>query len=204
MRALVLAAALTLLAACGSDAGSGPEPQPTTPAPTTSATPSSAATSASGEPVNVTGVEVAGRIGGFDTPWDLQFLPDGTPLLTERPGRVVTIRDGKRAVVGEVPGVVASGEGGLTGLAIDPKFEQNRSIYVCHTYGSAGRAVDVRVERFRLAKGLDALTDGKPLVTGIPTGAGNRHQGCRLAIGPDGMLWISTGDSVQPDVPLDP
>lgn len=147
---------------------------------------------------------VANGLGGFTTPWDLRFLPDGTPLVTERPGQVTAIRDGKRTVVAVVPDVVAAGEGGLMGMAIDPQFDTNRHIFLCYAAGSEGSVRDVRVVRFRLAEELDALSEPTPLVTGIPAGAGNRHLGCRLEVGPDGMLWITTGDAVQPRAPQDP
>ncbi len=163
--------------------------------------PGSASTSASAE---VTGVTVAGSVGGFDRPWDLRFLPDGTPLVTERPGRLAAVVEGRRQVVADVPGVVARGEGGLMGLAIDPRFEDNRRIYLCFAAGAQGAVTDVRVVRFRVSQGLDGLTGARELVTGIPAGAGNRHLGCRLEVGPDGMLWITTGDAVLPSAPQDP
>jgi glucose/arabinose dehydrogenase len=148
-------------------------------------------------------VVVVDSVSGFDTPWDLRLLPDGTPLVTERPGRLAAVVDGRRRVVADVPGVVARGEGGLMGLAIDPDFESTRWIYTCFAAGAGGVVSDVRVVRFRLSEDLDALTDPTALLTGIPAGAGNRHLGCRLEIGPDGMLWITTGDAVLPRVPQD-
>ena len=160
--------------------------------------------SASAAAPRVTGVAVAESIRGFDHPWEVRFLPDGTPLVTERVGRVSAIVDGRRRVLADVPRVVAQGEGGLMGMAVDPGFTRNRRIYLCHTAGSGNRAVDVRVVRFRVAADLDDLTERTPIVTGIPAGAGNRHQGCRLEIGPDGMLWISAGDAVLPSAPQDP
>jgi glucose/arabinose dehydrogenase len=147
---------------------------------------------------------MAGSVDGFDRPWDLRFLPDGTPLVTERPGRLATVVEGRRQVVAEVPGVVARGEGGLMGLAIDPRFEDNRRIYLCFAAGSGGTVTDVRVVRFVVSQDLDRLTGAEALVTGIPAGAGNRHLGCRLEVGPDGMLWITTGDAVLPSAPQDP
>ncbi len=152
----------------------------------------------------MSGVRVASTIAGFETPWDLRFLPDGTPVVTERPGRIVAIVDGRRRIVAEVPGVVANGEGGLMGLALDPQFAQNRRIYLCHAFGRAGAVTDVRVVRVRLAEDLSGIGDPTPVLTGIPAGAGNRHLGCRLEVGPDGMLWITTGDAVQPTAPQDP
>jgi glucose/arabinose dehydrogenase len=147
---------------------------------------------------------VADRVRGFDRPWDVRFLPDGTALVTERPGRLSVVVDGQRREVGEVPGVVAQGEGGLMGLALDPAFAQNRRIYLCFAAGSGGSVRDVRVVRFRLAEDLDGLRAATPILTSIPAGAGNRHLGCRLELGPDGMLWIGTGDAVQPELPQDP
>jgi glucose/arabinose dehydrogenase len=90
------------------------------------------------------------------------------------------------------------------GLALDPRFAQNRRIYTCFAAGAQGRVQDVRVVRFRLAEGLDGVQDATPIVTGIPAGAGNRHLGCRIEVGPDGMLWIGTGDAVQSRLPQDP
>jgi aldose sugar dehydrogenase len=152
----------------------------------------------------VTGIRIAERIGGFDRPWEVRFLPDGTPLLTERSGQLVAVVDGERRVVAQVPGVVARGEGGLMGLVVDPSFADTRWVHTCFASGSGGTVEDVRVVRFRLAEELDGLRDPTPIVTGIPAGAGNRHLGCRLELGPDGMLWIGTGDAVQPALPQDP
>jgi glucose/arabinose dehydrogenase len=197
----VLGAAL-LLGACGgtTDAPVPPTTATSAPAPTPSSAPPSSTAPA---PPDLEGVEVTTTIGGFDRPWDLRFLPDGTPLVTERPGRLSVITDGRRRVVARVPGVVAAGEGGLMGMAVDPEFESNRRIYLCFAAGSGGTVRDVRVVRYRLAESLGGLSDPKPLVTGIPAGAGNRHLGCRVDFGPDGMLWITTGDAVLPSAPQD-
>ncbi len=148
-------------------------------------------------------VAIAQTITGFQQPWEIGFLPDGTPLLTERGGRVVAVVAGARKVVGAIADVVASGEGGLLGLAVDPGFATNRFVYTCYDSGSGTTVTDVRVVRFRVAEDLGSLTGATPVLTGIPAGAGNRHQGCRLAVGPDGMLWATTGDTAQPTPPQD-
>lgn len=222
-RVLVALASAALVAGCTAGGADAPDPGPSAtgsapagsaPAPSAPAGSGSAGTGSSAGGASPTAEEspptptptfrVAERIRGFDRPWDLRFLPDGTPLVTERPGRLATVVDGQRRVVAAVPGVVARGEGGLMGLALDPGFEQNRRIYLCYAHGTGGSVVDVRVVRHRLAEGLDGLTRGRPIVTGIPAGAGNRHLGCRLEVGPDGMLWITTGDAVLPRAPQDP
>jgi glucose/arabinose dehydrogenase len=151
----------------------------------------------------VTDVAVAQTVSGFTTPWEIAFTPDGTALVTERPGRIAAVVGGVRQVVGTVPGVVAAGEGGLLGMAVDPGFATNRRIYTCYASGSGGTVTDVRIVRFRVAEDLGSLTDQTLILDGIPAGAGNRHLGCRLAVGPDGMLWAGTGDAVLGSGPQD-
>lgn len=153
-------------------------------------------------PTGAPGGEVAGvanEYGGFVRPWDVQLTPDGVPLVTERGGRLAAIVDGSRRVLGTVPGVVAQGEGGLMGLAVDPGFATNRWIYTCLT-----SATDVRLVRHRVLPDYTGFTDSTPIVTGIPRGAGNRHQGCRPVFGPDGDLWMGTGDAATGSHPQDP
>lgn len=155
-------------------------------------------------PPSVDDVVVTSSIGGFARPWELVFLPDGTPIVTERSGRVAAVVGGARKVVATIGDVVASGEGGLLGLAVDPDFAGNRRIYTCYDSGSSGTVTDVRIVRFRVAEDLGSLTDATPILTGIDHGTGGRHQGCRLAFGPDGMLWATTGDAAQPTYPQSP
>ncbi len=169
---------------------------PTPPGPTTTTT------TIAGQ---VTDVAIAQTVPGFNRPWEIAFTPDGTALVTERGGNLSAVVGGSRQVVAAVPGVVAKGEGGLMGLAVDPDFATNRRIYTCFANGTGSTVTDVRVMRFRVAEGLDALTDATPMVTGIPAGAsGNRHLGCRVAVGPDSMLWITTGDAVLAYAPQNP
>lgn len=188
-------AVTALLAAC---APTPVDPTPTTAPPTTTPT-----TPPTTTPSTVADVAVASTVAGFARPWDIAFLPDGTPLVTERSGRIAAAVGGVRQIVATVPGVVPIGEGGLMGLALDPGFATNRRIYTCFDNGSAGTVTDVRIVRFRLAEDLGSITDATPILTGIPAGSGNRHQGCRLGVGPDGMLWATTGDAAQPTWPQD-
>jgi glucose/arabinose dehydrogenase len=129
-------------------------------------------------------------------PWGLAFLPDGTALVTLRDqGEVLHVRTGAKPVsVGLVPGVEPDGEGGLLGIAVSPTFASDRTVFAYLTSTDDNRVI-------RLTFDGSALTPGPAIVTGIPK-AGN-HNGGRLAFGPDGYLYISTGDAGQGDAAQD-
>ncbi|MBI2849874.1 MAG: PQQ-dependent sugar dehydrogenase [Chloroflexi bacterium] len=134
-------------------------------------------------------------------PWSLDFLPDGSIIFTERPGRI-RLLDAKRGLLQNplltVADVAARGEGGLLGIAVHPDFSENRFIYIYHTYqGQPGLAN--RVLRFKMDG--DYLAVDKVIIEGIP--AASIHDGGRLKFGPDGLLYITTGDAAQPDLAQD-
>ncbi|CAN5741844.1 MAG: PQQ-dependent sugar dehydrogenase [Ilumatobacteraceae bacterium] len=136
--------------------------------------------------------------GGLNTPWDLAFLPNGTMFVTERVGDIgVRLPDGTFRRFPRTDNVVAAGEGGMMGLAIDPGFANasTRRIYTCYLTTN-----DVRVVRFNVNSDLTSLSNRTNLVTGIPRTSG-RHSGCRLAFGPDGALWVTTGDAARCENP---
>ena len=125
----------------------------------------------------------------LEAPWSLAFA-GRTPLISLRDaGRIVELdSSGTPRVVGTVPGVVHGGEGGLLGLAADGAGH----LFVYST-GEDGN----RIQRFELLGEPGALRLGavRDLLTGIP--AGTNHNGGRLALGPDGMLYAGTGDAGQ-------
>jgi glucose/arabinose dehydrogenase len=125
---------------------------------------------------------------GLEIPWEIAFLPNGSALVTERPGRVRLLgRDGRlqRAPVARVA-VSTQGEGGLLGLAIDPDFARNHFVYLYYTTTGG-----MRLERRRFARGR--LVPERSLVDGIA--AGRIHDSGRIAFGPDQRLYVATGDA---------
>jgi glucose/arabinose dehydrogenase len=143
---------------------------------------------------------------GLDHVWDIGFTPDGTMLFTERPGRISALVGGQKRLLAAPADVVQASEAGMMGMAIDPQFASNRLIYVCFASTLGGPSNDVRVVRFRVATNYTVLTERRDIVTGAPvntTGELGRHSGCRPRFGPDGALWIGTGDAATATVPQD-
>ncbi|MCG5216467.1 PQQ-dependent sugar dehydrogenase [Streptosporangium soli] len=132
---------------------------------------------------------------GLQAPWGLTFLPDGSALVSLRlSGEIVRIPpDGGAAQpVGRVPGVVTSAEGGLLGLATSPRFDSDPTVFAYVSGSSTNRVVALRI-----APDYRSLTQTRVLIDGIQTA--DRHHGGRLRIGPDGNLWIGTGDAFLPE-----
>ncbi|MCH7716784.1 MAG: PQQ-dependent sugar dehydrogenase [Gemmatimonadetes bacterium] len=128
---------------------------------------------------------------GLDTPWDLAWGPDGVIWVTERPGTISRVdpSTGQVTRVGRID-VVEVSESGLMGIAFHPDFANQPYVYVAHSYGSR-RNIRNRLVRMR----FDGARLGAPqvLVDNIP---GNRnHNGSRLAIGADRLLYMTTGDA---------
>ena len=130
---------------------------------------------------------------GLKHPWALAFLPDGRILVTERPGwlRIVAPSGRVSDPLGGVPKVQAGGQGGLLDVAIDPKFTENRLVYLSYSepgQGGAGTAV----ARGRL--GEAELENVQVIYRQQPKVEGNGHFGSRLVFAEDGTLFVTQGD----------
>jgi glucose/arabinose dehydrogenase len=130
---------------------------------------------------------------GLAHPWGLAFLPDGDLLVTERPGRLRRLaKDGSLSEpLKGVPDVFAEGQGGLLDVALDPGFAANKVVYLSYAEpgdGGAGTAV----ARGRLADA--GLEDVKVIFRQEPKVEGGNHFGGRLALAPDGKLFITLGE----------
>ena len=130
---------------------------------------------------------------GLSYPWGIDFTPDGTMLFTQRAGVLnARLTDGTvKRVAADLGDLLVDGFAGLQALAVDPDFTTNRRFYTLQ--GHVGREMQV------IAWTIDADYDEAtrvvdPLVKGMPIGPGPWHSGGRLLFGPEGYLWIATGD----------
>jgi len=160
-------------------------------------------------------VEVVSK--GLDHPWGMAFVPDGSILVTERPGRLRVIRNGvlDPTPIAGLPAIYAPGIAGLTDIVLDPDFARNRLIYLAYSKaapdtpaGTSLAQTDATLAVLRARwDGGSTLTDvkdifiadawyGKPPLPPKCCGQGpaSGSFGGRLAIGPDGKLYVTSGD----------
>jgi glucose/arabinose dehydrogenase len=131
--------------------------------------------------------------GPFEVPWALALLPDGSFLVTERPGRLQHVRSNADTVqVAGVPPVLYVGHGGLLDVAVDTDFEQNHFVYLSCLQGNETASI-IRVLRARFDEDNEVLTEEQVIFEGSP-GPRPEQIGGRLALTGDGYLFISLGD----------
>lgn len=130
-------------------------------------------------------------------PWEIAFLPDRSMLVTQRDGKLLKIGT-ETKIIKEIEGVRHTSEGGLLGLVLHPNFSENNFIYLYLTTEENGTITN-QVERYVYRD--DTLFDRKVILQGIKGSA--NHDGGRIAFGPDGYLYITTGDAQTPTLAQD-
>lgn len=168
---------LAVLAACSSGSGNS------TPAPQAINAPD--------------GPFVAEDIAVFQEPWAMAFLPDGRLLVTEKAGTLQLVgNDGTAREVAGVPEVAYGGQGGLGDVAVHPDFGSNGLVYISYAEAGEGGTAGAAVARARLDLDGDspALSELEVIWRQVPKVLGRGHYAHRLLFGPDGHLWVSSGD----------
>lgn len=144
--------------------------------------------------------EIVEVVRGLDVPWAIAFTSPQRMLVTERVGRIRAIIDGvlqPEALV-SFSDVSSTDEEWLMSLTLDPNYEQNKYLYTSYVYsGASGMAVKV----VRLTDRGSSLAEPVIILDNIP--AAKYHAGSRLAFGPDGKLYISTGDATNKSLAQD-
>ncbi|NCC29463.1 MAG: PQQ-dependent sugar dehydrogenase [Gammaproteobacteria bacterium] len=136
---------------------------------------------------------------GLEHPWSIAWLPDGSALITERPGRLRILRNGAltREPVDGLPPVLSYGQGGLLDVALHPDFERNQLVYLTLTTGTRD------ANRTALARGRlrdDRLQDVEIIFANADAKSGGQHFGSRLLWLPDKSLLMSIGDGGNPPI----
>ncbi len=140
------------------------------------------------------GYKVEEVVRGLYVPWSIAFTSEDRVLVNERNGNIRVIEGGEllEAPLFTFEDVSEQSEAGLMGLTVDPNYEDNKYLYVCYAYAADGGLRDKIV---RLVDEGDSARVDKILLEDFP--AAEVHAGCRIKFGPDGKLYVTTGDSAE-------
>lgn len=129
-------------------------------------------------------------------PWDIETMPDGRFLITQKADGTLRIAKPDGSIsepISGLPEVDADGQGGLLGLALDPEFETNRMIYWSFSQPNKGGNLTA-VAKGKLSADEKKVENATVIYRAIPVYDGDKHYGSRLVFGRDGFLYVSTGE----------
>lgn len=173
--------------------------------------------------LNSTKLQHEAVLSDLDSPWDMAFLDDGTMLFTEKcNGLSVRMPSGdvhkllgmkdSEGYASTADDLFCEGQAGMMGVAFDPKFDENRRIYVYATSNMSSPHTN-RLMRFVLNEDFTEVSERTDIVDDVPYkmeasehpfGGPGAHNGGRVRFGPDGALWLTTGDNHNEELPQSP
>src|SRR5688572_9764067 len=145
---------------------------------------------------------IATPVKNFNEPWAMTFLPDGRLLVSEKKGalKLLDVNSLLEGDVAGIPTVAYGGQGGFGDVILHPGFEQNRFVYLSYSEPGEGGTNGAAVARARLVldeRGAGKLEELTVIWRQVPKVESRGHWGHRLVFGPDGKLWISSGERQQ-------
>ena len=144
------------------------------------------------------GVRVDVIAENLTVPWSIDWTPDGMILFTERNGSLRVIENGRLLQEPLLSLEVGGVEGGMLGVAVDPDYSENQFVYLYFTQNEFLSTFN-KLVRYQLTDGT--MIENKVLIDGIP--GGPFHDGGRIQFGPDGKLYVTTGDAGNPSLSQD-
>ena len=155
---------------------------------------------------NTPNLTIQELVTGLSTPWDMAFTPDGTMLFTERQGRLsARLTNGTvRIVNADLSDLFNGRTTGFMSIVVDPNFETNRRFYTYQGHVTEGIEPKVQVIVWTINNDYTQATRVvDPLIDNIGSAVHGAHGGGRIRFGPNGNLWIATGDAVTANAPQD-
>jgi glucose/arabinose dehydrogenase len=134
--------------------------------------------------------------GGLENPWGLAFLPDGSMLVTERPGRmrIVSLEGVLSQPLSGLPQIAARGQGGLLDVAVDPAFADNRTIWFSYAEPRSGGGAGTALAKAQINRAGTALQGVQVMFRQEPGHSGRNHFGSRIVFDRDGHVFLTLGD----------
>ncbi|MEZ5473559.1 MAG: PQQ-dependent sugar dehydrogenase [Steroidobacteraceae bacterium] len=144
---------------------------------------------------NAAGVRATTVVDGVNMGWSFAFLPDGSLLVTERPGQLrhATLNGKLGAPLTGVPKVVYQGQGGLLDVLVDSNFARDRTIFFCYSEAGAG-GNSTALARATVAQDVRSLDNVRVIFRQAPKVESRAHFGCRIVEAPDGNLFLTLGE----------